>query len=63
MFKAFIDEKLGRDGKVVVTDDKTDKEVLVFKGPFLLRVRCWLAKRRIVVRARKLAKFNKRNAK
>lgn len=63
MFKAYLDSELGRDGKVVVTDDKTDKEVLFIKHPCLLRLRCWLAARRIRVRARKIAKFNKRHAK
>jgi hypothetical protein len=59
-FKAFIDNTIGVRGRVVVTDDKTDREVIL-KTPFLLRVRCWLAARRIAKRARKLAKFNKRH--
>jgi hypothetical protein len=62
-YKAYVDDQMGLRGRIVVLNpkDKSDREI-VFKHPFLLRLRCWLAMWRIVRRERKLAKFNARHA-
>jgi hypothetical protein len=62
-FKAYTDNTLGLLGKVVVLDPehKEDREV-IFKHPFLLRIRACLAVWRLVRRQRKLAKFNANHA-
>lgn len=63
--KAYVNNDLGFRGRVVVAmfdeiGKETDRE-LILKHPFLLRIRCRLALRRMRVRQRKLAKFNERN--
>lgn len=62
MIKAFVDNSLFRRGRVVVAlfngEVEIDRE-MVLKSPFLLRIRCRLAARRIKARQRKLGKFNK----
>jgi hypothetical protein len=58
----YVNNDLGFRGRVVVAmyngeGKEVDRE-MVFKHPFLLRIRCRLALRRLLVRQRKIAKFN-----
>ena len=61
----YVNNDLGFHGRVVVgmfngEGKEVDREIL-WKRPFLLRLRCLLALRRMMRRQRKIAKFNERH--
>ena len=61
IFRAYIDNDIRPRGRVVVElfDEDYDDRELLFKLPFLLRIRIKLAAKRLQKRHRKMVKANK----